>query len=271
VRLQKINPTISQKIVLFWVSIGDGNYGIESERENSANLPKPVDNKPINFGFSHNLLANKWEQVKFNYATSEMTKTLVNTINPLVTLDSNSGIKWHHFRIIKDGETEDGKDATVGNGFGVGGYIFSMVTNNPEPGIKNLDFSQIEGNKNPSELDISNLENGKYWLIFGAEDNKGQKSAPTKNQDPRIRIMVNNTDPQDTGFIKLKSFDCKNILAIDQNTFNIDGKIYSKNDILELWENPSLLSECSNSYWKDNIYLKYQLASTFDETKESFN
>ena len=83
--------------------------------------------------------------------------------------------------------------------------------------------------------------------------------------------MVNNTDPQDTGFIKLKSFDCKNILAIDQNTFNIDGKIYSKNDILELWENPSLLSECSNSYWKDNIYLKYQLASTFDETKESFN
>ena len=45
----------------FLVSIGDGNYGIESERENSANLPKPVDNKPINFGFSHNLLANKWE------------------------------------------------------------------------------------------------------------------------------------------------------------------------------------------------------------------
>jgi hypothetical protein len=269
VTMGKSNNLSQDKTLL--VSIGDGNYGTENNRENSANLPKPVDNKPINFGFPHNLLTNKWEKTEFDYKTSETTKTLVNNISPLVTLDSNVGIKQYHFRIIKDGETEDGKDETAGNGFAVGGYVFSMIKNNPESGIKSLDFSEIEDDKDPTDLDISNLESGIYWLILGAEDNNGQKSAPTKNQDPRIRIVVNNNDPEDKGFIKLKSFDCKNASAIDQNTFEIDGKIYSKNDILELWENPSLLSDCSDSFWKDNIYLKYQLDEVFDENKPSFN
>ncbi|HSV95053.1 MAG TPA: fibronectin type III domain-containing protein [Spirochaetia bacterium] len=105
---------------------------------------------------------------------------------------SDPNLKNYHFRIIKDGSADS---HTCGNsladstnqGYGKCGYIYNQVTSQ----TSDLDNSIIT-----PLLDTTQFGgDGTYWLILGAIDTLGNRGKPNYLDDPRIKIVVDNTAP----------------------------------------------------------------------------
>lgn len=155
------------------VSVGAGNNGGNGTRKNSDSLPEPIVNAPSN--------------------TSPVYDSVVIGTIPVYATASDPHMMRYHFRIIKDGETENGKDPMNGNGYAKGGYVFTTVINENLGFDSRIDFDPTTAGV--QDLDTSRLPNGTYWLIIGARDTLGQRNAPNADQDPRIKITVNDGVP----------------------------------------------------------------------------
>jgi len=100
----------------------------------------------------------------------------------------------YHFRVIKDGSVDSHNCGnTLGNsenqGYGKCGYVYNQITsqttNVDNEIISSLDTTQFGGD-------------GTYWLILGAIDSVGNRAAPNYLNDPRVKIVVDNTAPTAT-------------------------------------------------------------------------
>ncbi|RMD77038.1 DUF4215 domain-containing protein [Candidatus Dojkabacteria bacterium] len=150
------------------VSVGIGNDG--DGRENMPNLLsfKPLANLPSNTGPIHSSVVS-------------------GEIDIYATISDPDGIGSYHLRILKEGkiDTATGCDITV-NGYNVcpdGRYAFNQLRYNVSGTnikIATVDTRLLQGD-------------GVYWIVLGAVDTLGNRTASNHNQDPRIKILVRNT------------------------------------------------------------------------------
>lgn len=107
---------------------------------------------------------------------------------------SDANLYNYHFRVIKDGSVDSHNCGnTLGNsenqGYGKCGYVYNQITsqttNVDDEIISSLDTTQFGGD-------------GTYWLILGAIDSVGNRAAPNYLNDPRVKIVVDNTAPTAT-------------------------------------------------------------------------
>lgn len=109
-------------------------------------------------------------------------------INVYATVQDNN-LSGYHFRIVKGASPVQGHPcgdslgAPENQGYGKCGYAYNWVVNGNTSFVNNLigsiDTNQLGGN-------------GNYWLVIGAIDSFGNRTAADWTADPAVEVVVNN-------------------------------------------------------------------------------
>lgn len=176
-----VTPVISEQDTLR-VSIGSGNDGSTTGNIETGNgISDDPSNEP---------------QINVPANTSPLHGSTVSGSNvPVyITADSEVDFTRYHIRLIADDENEnlEMKNPNI-NGYGDGNtnyYYSAVVTQEMSNEMHDFDTTTpgVQG------LDTTMLPDGTYWLVIGARDSNG-RNVPTRNQDPRVRIVVDNPEP----------------------------------------------------------------------------
>ncbi|HRY77073.1 MAG TPA: DUF4215 domain-containing protein, partial [Candidatus Paceibacterota bacterium] len=110
------------------------------------------------------------------------------TINVYATVQDNN-LSGYHFRIVKGDSPVQGHScgdslgAPENQGYGKCGYAYNWVVNG------NTSFT----NNSIASIDTNQLGgNGNYWLVIGAIDSFGNRTAADWANDPAVEVVVNN-------------------------------------------------------------------------------
>lgn len=118
--------------------------------------------------------------------TSPAHNSVVSGTLPIyATVQSSIPIDYVHLRLVKEGNV----DSPVGCDITQSGFNIC-----PDQRYKYNYYGNVTGTDFIiSTIDTTLLDNGTYWIIIGAVDQNGLRNSPSFNQDPRIRIVINNS------------------------------------------------------------------------------
>jgi hypothetical protein len=179
----------------------DGSYTLSVKAEDNNGNKSPISS-------SAPLVVDT--VIPFISFTSPSVETTLHGTLPVYAAVTDANLSGYHFRVVKDGHdwghSCGGSLGDISNqGYGKCGYAYNQVVSTSSSFsnqlLVNLDTTQLGGD-------------GIYWLVLGAADTAGNRAMPNYLDDPKVKIIVDNTAPSTPGLVSPADSSARNTTGL---------------------------------------------------------